>query len=100
MRVLFDILFLIVRRLCEVKKDMSDIIDLYCENIVKPMENKIHYLRVKIYSPSFFDWINRSIYSKLLERYENMLYNNYIYFGTLLGEEIKHQNSIKKQKNN
>lgn len=66
---------------------MIDVVKLYCECLIYPLEEKCKNLRSKVYSNQLSDILFRSIYRKQLEEYEKLLSENYAKLGETLNEE-------------
>ena len=76
---------------------MIDIINNYCNMIIKPIENHARELQIKLYSKNFFDWLNRGLYREYLEKTEEMLFEHYKKLSEIIEEEINFDNEIREK---
>lgn len=57
----------------------------YCENIIKPIENKRNEIEEKYYSSIFF----KKSYKKTLDKLDDELFNKYKKLETMIDEEMR-----------
>ena len=68
---------------------------MYCDFVIKPVEDYVKELRIKVYSRNFFDWLSRGLYKEYLEKAELLLFEKYKRLGNIIQEEIDFDNEIK-----
>ena len=75
---------------------MIDIVKLYCDYCIKPIEEARNEMRAKVYSKKFSDFLLRPTYKKYLEKYDQMLFENYTKLGEILTEEYYFIKNLKR----
>jgi hypothetical protein len=76
---------------------MIDIVSIYCNMVINPIEDNVKELRAKVYSKNFFDWLNRRLYKEYLEKTEKMLFDRYKRLEVIIQEEIDFNNELKEK---
>lgn len=69
-------------------------LDLYCKNVIKPIEDEVKRLRVKVYSKNIFDLLVRPLYKEYLEKNETFLFKCYEKLGTWIQDEADFQKEL------
>lgn len=65
-----------------------NLIKMYCDFVIKPIEEEVKMLRSKVYSKNFFDWISRDLYKLYLQKNEKLLFDSYQKLGEMIDEEL------------
>ncbi|MFA7119914.1 MAG: hypothetical protein WC277_00370 [Bacilli bacterium] len=73
---------------------MMDIISMYCDFVIKPIEEHVKELRAKVYSRNFFDWLSRNLYKEYLDKTEKLLFEKHQRLGEIIKEEEYFNNEI------
>ena len=73
---------------------MIDIASMYCSFVIKPIEDYVKELHVKICSRNIFDILSRGLYKEYLEKAENLLFTSYKRLEIIIQEEIDFNNEI------
>ena len=68
---------------------------MYCDFVIRPIENEVKELRAKVYSKNFFDWLSRGLYKEYLEKTEKLLYKSYERLSKIIQEEIDFDTEFK-----
>lgn len=61
--------------------------ELYCERIIKPIEEERNRLREKVYSKNILNIIMKDTYKKQLNKHEDLLMNCYKVLEEILNNE-------------
>ena len=72
-------------------------IELYCKNVITPIEEQVKDLRRKVYSKNIFDFLMRSTYKEYLDKTEELLFSCYQKLGEYINDEISFQKELKEK---
>ena len=68
-----------------------DCLDLYCKNVIQPLENFRKEVAEKYYTSLFY----KKGYKKLLDKVDDDLFNKYKKLETMIDEELEFQETIR-----
>lgn len=54
---------------------MQDVLKLYCDNVLKPIETERNKILYKVYNKNIFDILYRKHYRKMLEKYDELYFD-------------------------
>lgn len=69
-------------------------LDVYCENVIKPIEEEVKRLKFKIHSYNILDLLVRPLYKEYFEKNKNVLLKCYEKLDTWIQEEVDFQKEL------